>query len=146
MRYVLRFAINPRELQPKDFREMGAQGLTPDDVREITGFAAHSACSTRSSRRWPTRRCATSERRRSDVNCPACGQDLRPGARFCDGCGAAVEARCPACGKGQRPQARFCDACGTPLGAAGPRPHPVAPAVVRAPPPPTRRATSPSAS
>jgi predicted amidophosphoribosyltransferase len=52
------------------------------------------------------------------VSCPACGQDLRPGARFCDGCGAAVEARCPACGKGQRPQARFCDACGTPFGAA----------------------------
>ena len=49
------------------------------------------------------------------MNCPACAQDLRPGARFCDGCGAAVEARCPACGKGQRPQARFCDACGTPL-------------------------------
>jgi class 3 adenylate cyclase len=49
------------------------------------------------------------------VNCPACAQDLRPGARFCDGCGAAIEARCPACGKGQRPQARFCDACGTPL-------------------------------
>ncbi|HEU4371422.1 MAG TPA: adenylate/guanylate cyclase domain-containing protein [Methylomirabilota bacterium] len=51
------------------------------------------------------------------MNCPACAQDLRPGARFCDGCGAAVEARCPACGKSQRPHARFCDACGTPLAA-----------------------------
>ena len=66
------------------------------------------------------------------MSCPACGQDLRPGARFCDGCGAAVEARCPACGKGQRPQARFCDACGTPLGAtASAPPTPVAPAVAR---------------
>ena len=65
------------------------------------------------------------------MSCPACGQDLRPGARFCDGCGAAVEARCPACGKGQRPQARFCDACGTSLGAAASAPTTVAPAVAR---------------
>jgi class 3 adenylate cyclase len=56
------------------------------------------------------------------VNCPACAQELRPGARFCDGCGLAVEVRCPACGKHQRPQARFCDACGTPLAAGATTP------------------------
>ncbi len=66
------------------------------------------------------------------MSCPACGQDLLPGARFCDGCGAAVEARCPACGKGQRPHARFCDACGTPLGGASTSPATsVPPAVER---------------
>jgi class 3 adenylate cyclase len=54
------------------------------------------------------------------VNCPACGQNLRTGARFCDGCGAIVEAKCPACGRSQRPEARFCDGCGTPLDAATP--------------------------
>jgi class 3 adenylate cyclase len=56
------------------------------------------------------------------VTCPTCAQELRPGAHFCDGCGAALDARCPACGKSQRAQARFCDGCGTPLsgGAAAP--------------------------
>jgi class 3 adenylate cyclase len=67
------------------------------------------------------------------VNCAACNQDLRPGARFCDGCGAAVEAQCPACGNSQRPQARFCDACGTSLAAAGPAPVAVAPTTARVP-------------
>ena len=67
------------------------------------------------------------------MNCPACAQDLRQGARFCDGCGAALEARCPACGKGQRPHARFCDACGTPLAVGPSAPTTVGPAVVRAP-------------
>jgi class 3 adenylate cyclase len=67
------------------------------------------------------------------VSCPACGQDLRPGARFCDGCGAALEARCPACGKSQRPQARFCDACGTPLVAGPSAPTTITPPVARPP-------------
>jgi class 3 adenylate cyclase len=67
------------------------------------------------------------------VNCPACGQDLRPGARFCDGCGTAVDVRCPACGKSQRPQARFCDACGTALGAGAPAPATAAPVSPPAP-------------
>jgi len=40
VRNVLRFALNAMDVQPKDFREMGAQGLTPDDVREMIGFAA----------------------------------------------------------------------------------------------------------
>ena len=67
------------------------------------------------------------------MNCPACSQELRAGARFCDGCGTAVEARCPSCGKSQRPQARFCDECGTPLGAAVHSSPPAGPAVSRAP-------------
>jgi class 3 adenylate cyclase len=65
------------------------------------------------------------------VNCPACNQGLRPGARFCDGCGATLDVRCPACGKSQRSQARFCDACGTPLGAEAPTT--ASPVVARAP-------------
>ena len=32
------------------------------------------------------------------LNCAACGVELRPGARFCDMCGAKVVTRCPACG------------------------------------------------
>ena len=45
--------------------------------------------------------------------CAGCGQALRAGASFCDGCGARAEtARCPACGASLRPGARFCGACG----------------------------------
>jgi hypothetical protein len=40
VRYVLRFALGAMDVQPKDFRELGALGFTPDDVREMIGFAA----------------------------------------------------------------------------------------------------------
>ena len=67
------------------------------------------------------------------MNCSTCGQDLRAGARFCDGCGTALEVHCGACGEPQRPQARFCDRCGTPLVAAGATSPAPAAAVPRAP-------------
>lgn len=46
VRYVLRIATNPSELQPKDFRELEAQGLAPQDVQEIAGFAAWAVMNT----------------------------------------------------------------------------------------------------
>jgi hypothetical protein len=46
VRYVLRFALSAMEVEPKDFREMAAQGLTPDDVREMIGFAAFCVFNT----------------------------------------------------------------------------------------------------
>jgi class 3 adenylate cyclase len=59
------------------------------------------------------------------VTCPACGQENRPAARFCDSCGRAFEGRCPACGRGGRAGARFCDGCGASLAApAAPAPAP----------------------
>ena len=67
------------------------------------------------------------------MNCPACGHGTRPGARFCDACGAALEMGCPACGKDQRPAARFCDACGTPLDPARAPSKPQTPAAARSP-------------
>jgi hypothetical protein len=42
VKYVLRLATNPSERQPKDFLELPAQGLTPADVQEIAGCAAHA--------------------------------------------------------------------------------------------------------
>ncbi|MBI4588472.1 MAG: AAA family ATPase [Candidatus Rokubacteria bacterium] len=57
------------------------------------------------------------------MNCPACGQDNREGARFCNACGRPVEARCPSCGQGALPGARFCDGCGAALSAL-PLPRP----------------------
>jgi hypothetical protein len=46
VRYVLRISTNPSELQPKDFRELEAQGLSPQDVQEIAGFAAWAVMNT----------------------------------------------------------------------------------------------------
>ena len=46
VRFVLRFALNAMDVEPKDFRDMEAQGLTPDDVREMIGFAAFSMFNT----------------------------------------------------------------------------------------------------
>jgi len=51
------------------------------------------------------------------MNCPACGQDNREGARFCNACGGRLEARCPSCGRSAPPGARFCDGCGAALSA-----------------------------
>jgi Double zinc ribbon len=49
------------------------------------------------------------------MNCGACGTENRDAARFCDSCGAPLEARCPRCGVTARASARFCDTCGAPL-------------------------------
>jgi VWFA-related protein len=42
--------------------------------------------------------------------CPQCGRSLRPGAKFCPGCGLRLT--CPSCGQAVRPGARFCKVCG----------------------------------
>ncbi len=49
------------------------------------------------------------------MNCQACGQDNREGARFCNACGNPLEPRCPSCGQRVAPSARFCDGCGAAL-------------------------------
>ena len=46
VQYVLRFATNPAELQPKDFRDMDAHGFSREDVQEIAGFAAFAVFNT----------------------------------------------------------------------------------------------------
>jgi class 3 adenylate cyclase len=59
------------------------------------------------------------------VTCPACGHDIRQGARFCDACGTPLEqAQCPACNHPLRSGARFCDRCGTALTASVSQPPP----------------------
>jgi hypothetical protein len=47
--------------------------------------------------------------------CPACGETVRPGAKFCEHCGTPLVAACPKCGAAVRSGAKFCDSCGTPL-------------------------------
>jgi class 3 adenylate cyclase/predicted ATPase len=44
--------------------------------------------------------------------CAACDVDNAPGARFCSGCGEALERICDGCGHASGSQARFCSACG----------------------------------
>jgi class 3 adenylate cyclase/ketosteroid isomerase-like protein len=46
------------------------------------------------------------------VECGACGDSNRAGARFCSGCGAPLARACQGCGRELEPHARFCDECG----------------------------------
>lgn len=46
------------------------------------------------------------------MRCASCQADNPPENRFCEQCGATLEARCPQCGVSVRPGARFCGACG----------------------------------
>lgn len=79
------------------------------------------------------------------MNCPKCGFENRPGARFCKQCGQPLEPppppppaeiTCPQCGTPNKPGARFCARCGAPLAPSAPSP---APPIPSAPPltPPT---------
>jgi len=49
------------------------------------------------------------------VHCSKCGVENRPAARFCDGCGSALQPRCVSCGALNRVGAKFCDGCGAAL-------------------------------
>src|SRR5438445_12469335 len=56
------------------------------------------------------------------MGCGACGAENPLGARFCEQCGAAIEAQCAHCGAAVRTGARFCVGCGHPLTAPEPAP------------------------
>src|SRR5918993_3660603 len=62
------------------------------------------------------------------MTCASCGTENPAGARFCMGCGAALERRCPSCGTPAPPEARFCMNCGSALDGAQPAVTPPAPA------------------
>ena len=49
------------------------------------------------------------------MNCPTCGTENRPGAKFCTECGTAFASPCPSCGTINPPSAKFCSECATPL-------------------------------
>ena len=49
------------------------------------------------------------------MNCPTCGTENRPGAKFCTECGTALAGACPNCGTVNPPTAKFCSECATPL-------------------------------
>lgn len=73
------------------------------------------------------------------MQCPTCKHHNRDGARFCNGCGTALNPHCVNCGNANPPGSRFCDACGAHLPqAAAPvnLPHAVPPATFSQPVPP----------
>ncbi|OPX63045.1 zinc-ribbon domain-containing protein [Methanoregula sp. PtaB.Bin085] len=56
------------------------------------------------------------------ANCPKCGSPVTPAMKFCESCGAKIEAlpACTKCGAALAPGLKFCENCGTPVGAAAP--------------------------
>jgi hypothetical protein len=65
--------------------------------------------------------------------CLKCGSPVTPGMKFCESCGAKIEAlpACPQCGATLIPNAKFCESCGARVGPAA---APVVPAPVEAVP------------
>ncbi len=68
----------------------------------------------RSSRSRKVRKAPGSEAE-TRVRCAQCQQDNPTGAKFCNACGAPLEAVCPTCGRANTPGSRFCNECGTSL-------------------------------
>jgi hypothetical protein len=51
----------------------------------------------------------------SGMTCPRCQAENDAGARFCEDCGARLEAACPSCGIPVTPGKKFCRSCGAAL-------------------------------
>ena len=49
------------------------------------------------------------------MKCPRCQHENDAGGRFCEDCGARLEAACPSCGTPVAPGKKFCRSCGTAL-------------------------------
>src|SRR5215218_9660557 len=79
------------------------------------------------------------------MTCASCGTENPAGARFCMGCGTALERRCPSCGTPAPREARFCMTCGAALdtqaGAPAPTPQMPGPEAVSIPPEERRQVT-----
>jgi len=54
--------------------------------------------------------------------CQKCGSPVAPGIKFCESCGAKIEALppCPKCGAALAPGVKFCESCGAPTSPAAP--------------------------
>lgn len=50
-----------------------------------------------------------------ELVCPSCGKKNLSSAKFCSGCGSALELLCPRCGAAYTAQDRFCSQCGASL-------------------------------
>jgi class 3 adenylate cyclase/tetratricopeptide (TPR) repeat protein len=64
------------------------------------------------------------------MQCPRCQNEVPAGSKFCNSCGARLDAACPQCGHSNVPGSRFCAECGQALGAVSspaPTPTPASP-------------------
>jgi class 3 adenylate cyclase/tetratricopeptide (TPR) repeat protein len=59
------------------------------------------------------------------MQCHCCQAENEDGARFCENCGARLEASCPACGAPVSAGKNFCRSCGASLTTASAQPAPV---------------------
>src|SRR5689334_8398716 len=55
------------------------------------------------------------EVRGAATDCPRCGTDNAPGAKFCSECGSSLSTSCPDCGSITVPGQNFCSECGAAL-------------------------------
>src|SRR5262245_33364279 len=49
------------------------------------------------------------------MRCPACGNENRAGAKFCNECASPLPAPCPACGASNPTGSKYCNECAAPL-------------------------------
>jgi class 3 adenylate cyclase len=77
--------------------------------------------------RWPFRDRPSAAGYPPRVICSNCGNENRPGAKFCSECATPLATACPNCGTANPPTAKFCSECATPL-VAGARPAVAVPA------------------
>lgn len=56
----------------------------------------------------------------NQMTCPKCGRPVTHGMKFCETCGAKIEAlpACTKCGAPLAPDVKFCETCGTPVAPA----------------------------
>jgi class 3 adenylate cyclase/tetratricopeptide (TPR) repeat protein len=55
------------------------------------------------------------------MTCPRCRHENRPGAKFCEECGASLVRACGSCGSELSLTAKFCPECGKPAASAAPQ-------------------------
>jgi len=82
----------------------------------------------------------------NQTTCPKCGSPVTPGMKFCESCGAKIEALpvCPQCGAVIAPNVKFCETCGAPVKATKEASVPVAAPVTPVPEPaPVKEAAPP---
>jgi Double zinc ribbon len=70
------------------------------------------------------------------LKCQKCGSPVTPGVKFCESCGAKIEAGqvCSQCGAPLTPGVKFCESCGKPTAAASAAPVETPPAAEKTPP------------
>src|SRR4051812_33527041 len=69
------------------------------------------------------------------MTCSQCRHENPTNAKFCNACGAKLDASCPQCGRTNPPGSRFCNACGTSLSSTPQPPVPSSTFQVQSPEP-----------